>query len=94
MRQAHSPPCCHASSYGLLLLHSFHRFYVAPACLHCVAAVLLLCAPRRSCLKESDEDQSGALDFVEFLELMSRRFGEENPEMGPDEVRDERALGG
>ena len=26
--------------------------------------------------EESDEDASGALNFVEFLELMSRRFGE------------------
>ena len=44
---------------------------------------------------ESDQDGSGALNFLEFLELMSRRFGEENPELGPDEVaREHRDLAG
>ena len=32
-------------------------------------------------VEESDEDRSGALNFLEFLELMARRFGEENPEL-------------
>lgn len=37
-------------------------------------------------VNESDDDASGALNFFEFLELMSRRFGAENPELGDAEV--------
>ena len=37
-------------------------------------------------VNESDDDGSGALNFFEFLELMSRRFGEENPELTDTEV--------
>jgi len=43
-------------------------------------------------VNESDDDGSGALNFFEFLELMSRRFGEENPELTDTEVWSESSI--
>jgi len=40
-------------------------------------------------VEESDEDRSGALNFLEFLELMARRFGEENPELNEEDTERE-----